>query len=262
MTILKKIVEYKKEEVLIQKNSSNIEEIQDLIKQLPAAKNFSKTLDEYKKNAQIAVIAEVKKASPSKGIIRQDFNHIEIAKSYEKAGAAAISVLTDEKFFHGSIDYLKDIRKISSLPLLRKDFIIDEFQIYQTRSIGADIILLIASVLDKNQLNEYLDLSQELGLSVLLEVHNEQEMDFALEIGAGIIGINNRNLKTFCVDLQNTVNLIKDKNTKNVFIISESGIESCSDINFLKSYGVSGVLIGEAFMKKQNIETAFNNLIK
>ncbi len=262
MTILKEIIEYKKKEVLHQKQALDFAELECLIKELPRPKNFCKMLRDYKQKNEIALIAEIKKASPSKGVIREDFNHLEIARAYEKAGAAAISVLTDEKFFQGKIEYLKDIRRISDLALLRKDFIIDEFQIYQTRSIGADIILLIASALDKNQLKDYFNLSEELGLSVLLEIYNQAELDFALEINAKIIGINNRDLKTFKVDLQNTVNLIKDKNFENAFIISESGIKTGSDIKFLKEYGVCGVLIGETFMKEENIERVFQSLIK
>ncbi len=262
MTILKKIIEHKKEEVVQQKKLQSIVQFQAMVEEIGPARNFCEVLENYRQKGEIAVIAEVKKASPSKGVIRQDFNHIEIARAYEKAGAAAISVLTDHGFFQGSIEYLKDIRKTSGLPLLRKDFIIDEFQIYQTRSIGADIILLIASVLGKDQLKDYLCLSQELGLNVLLEVHNRQEFDFALETGVKIVGINNRDLKTFKVDLQNTVRIIKDRALENTFIISESGIETSPDIRYLKKNGVNGVLIGEAFMKQENIETAYNNLIK
>jgi len=262
MTILKEILEYKKEEVLQQKEYQNIAEIIESAKSTPAPKNFYKTLEEYRQKGKFALIAEVKKASPSKGVIKEDFNHIEIAEIYEKAGAAAISVLTDEKFFQGKPGYLADIREISGLPLLRKDFIIDEYQIYQTRNIGADIILLIASALSQNQLRDYLNLSEELGLSVLLEVHNREEYDFALEAGARLIGINNRDLKTFKVDLQTTAGLIKDGLSKDVFVISESGIKDRMDIEFLKRHGVSGALIGEALMKEEDIETAVNNLIK
>ncbi len=262
MTILKEIIEYKKEEIAGQKHAIGMTELQNVIKETPAAIDFCKILEDYRKKKEIAVIAEVKKASPSKGLIRADFNHIEIARAYEKAGAAAISVLTDEKFFQGKIDYLKDIRKISGKPLLRKDFIIDEFQIYHTRSLGADIILLIASALDKNRLRDYLDLSKELGLNVLLEVHDREEFEIAREFEAKIIGINNRNLKTFEVDLQTTLDLIRDEKLKDTFIISESGIKDSRDIRLLRARGVNGVLVGETFMKQENIEAAFQNLIK
>ncbi|HSA07178.1 MAG TPA: indole-3-glycerol phosphate synthase TrpC [Candidatus Gastranaerophilales bacterium] len=262
MTILQKIIENKKQEVLIQKKCCNIEELKISIQNLPALKSFCNILNEYKKFDKIAVIAEVKKASPSKGVIRQDFNHIQIAKAYQKAGAAAISVLTDEKFFQGKIQYLTEIKEIVDLPVLRKDFIIDEFQIYQTRSLKADIILLIASVLEEKQLKDYFDLSKELGLDVLLEVHDQKEFDIALKTGAKIIGINNRNLNTFEVNIQNTINIIKDKNLDDVFIISESGIKTASDVKFLKENKVSGVLVGESLVNKENIEIALHNLIK
>lgn len=258
MTILREIIEFKKEEVLEQKRLCSVQDFENIIKELPTAKDFNEAL----KSKSPAIIAEVKKASPSKGVIREDFNPVQIAQIYEKMGAAAISVLTDEKYFQGKIDYLKDIRKICELPLLRKDFIVDEFQVYQTRAIGADIILLIAAALDKKQLKDYFSLSKELGLNVLMEVHDEQELDAALDVGAEIIGINNRNLKTFEVNLQTTVNLIKTGNLKDKLIISESGIKNTSDIKFLLEQGVHGFLIGETLLKENNIETTFANLIK
>lgn len=258
MTILREIIEFKKEEVLEQKRLCSVQDFENIIKELPTAKDFNEAL----KSKSPAIIAEVKKASPSKGVIREDFNPVQIAQIYEKMGAAAISVLTDEKYFQGKIDYLKDIRKICELPLLRKDFIVDEFQVYQTRAIGADIILLIAAALDKKQLEDYFCLSKELGLNVLMEVHDEQELDAALDVGAEIIGINNRNLKTFEVNLQTTVNLIKTGNLKDKLIISESGIKNTSDIKFLLEQGVHGFLIGETLLKENNIETTFANLIK
>ena len=262
MTILQEIIEFKKEEVLKQKQFCSVQDFENKIKELPAVKSFYSTLKDFKQNEKTAVIAEVKKASPSKGVIREDFDYIEIAKTYEKFGAAAISVLTDEKFFQGKIKYLTDIKKITRLPVLRKDFIIDEFQVYQTRGMGADIILLIAAALDKKQLEDYFCLSKELGLEVLLEVHDEKEFDDALEVGAEIIGVNNRNLKTFEVSLQITINLIKSRMLTNKFIISESGIKDNSDIKYLQSYGVAGFLIGETLLRKKNIDITLSNLIK
>lgn len=262
MTILKEIIENKKQEVMLQKKAADFLQIEELIKNSSPVINFYSILEDCRQKKNTAVIAEIKKASPSKGVIKKDFDHNKIAKIYEKAGAAAISVLTDEKFFQGNLKYLKDIKKVSVLPVLRKDFIIDEFQIYQTRSIGADIILLIASALNKSQLKDYLKLSEELGLNVLLETHTEKEFEFALEIGAKIIGINNRDLKTFAVDLQHTANIIKGKNLEGAHIISESGIKTSSDIKFLKSKGVSAILIGEAFMKEDDIEKAFYKLVR
>lgn len=262
MTILHQIIEYKKQEVSKQKKSFSIADFQDLIQEFGSKQSFYEVLNQYKQEQKMALIAEVKKASPSKGVICQDFNHIEIAKTYQKAGAAAISVLTDEKFFQGAIQYLIDVKKIVDVPVLRKDFIIDEFQIHQTAAMGADIILLIASALDKSQLKDYFDLSKELNLDVLLEVHDESEFDTALEMGAPIIGINNRNLKTFEVNLHTTVDLIKGRNLKDVFIISESGIQTSSDVNLLKNHGVSGILVGETLIKSNDIESIVISLLK
>ena len=261
MTILNTILEYKKTEVEQQKKLCSLEELKSKCKNFPASKSFLNILEKYREENKIALIAEVKKASPSKGIIRENFNPVEIAKIYESSGAAAVSVLTDEKFFQGSIQYLKDIKDKISLPVLRKDFIIDEYQIYQTREMRADIILLIAAAMEKQQLKDFYFLSKKLGLDVLLEVHNKNEFDYALEIGANIIGINNRNLKTFEVDLNNTVNLIKDTNLNNKYIISESGIQTKNDVKLLYENNVSGILVGETLVKSENIEQAVSNLL-
>ncbi len=262
MTILQKIVEYKKIEVLDQKKNCKYKNTDSSAKDNSEANDFIKALEEHKQKNQLAVIAEVKKASPSKGVICKEFNHLKIAKIYQKVGAAAISVLTDENFFMGKPEYLSDIKKISNLPILRKDFIIDEFQIYQTKQLGADIILLIASILDKKQLKDYMDLSQELNLDILLEVHDNKEFDLALESGAKIIGINNRCLKTFEVNINNTLELIKGRKLNDIYIISESGINNSTDISILKENGVSGILVGEALMNKESIEKAYYNLIR
>lgn len=262
MTILETILEHKKFEVENQKKLCSTEELIIKCKDVPETKSFSTILKNNKDNNIMSLIAEVKKASPSKGVIKEDFNYLEIAASYQKAGAAAISVLTDEKFFQGSIKYLKDIKKVAEIPVLRKDFIIDEYQIYQTREMGADIILLIASALEKAQLKSFYDLSKELGLDVLLEVHGKEELDFAMEINANIIGINNRNLKTFEVNLYNTINLITDTKLNNKYVISESGITTSEDVCLLKSYGVDGILVGESLIKSFDIEKSVINLLK
>jgi len=262
MTILDTILKYKKTEVENQKKLCSIDELINKCKNFPETNSFLNILKKNKENKKISLIAEVKKASPSKGIIKEDFNHVEIAQIYQNAGASAISVLTDEKFFQGSIQYLKDIKKISKIPVLRKDFIIDEYQIYQTREMCADIILLIAAALEKNQLIDFYKLSKKLGLDVLLEVHDKEEFDFALEINVDIIGINNRNLKTFEVSLDNTINLIKELKLNNKYIISESGITTFDDVSFLKSYGVDGILVGESLIKSVDIEKSIINLLK
>lgn len=261
MNFLSKILIYKELEVQKQKIELDIDELKSICRNSPPAKSLIKKLKEASSNNKLSLIAEIKKASPSKGLIREDFNPEEIAFAYQNAGASAISVLTDEKFFKGSIQYLKAVKKVVDLPLLRKDFIIDPYQIYQTRAIGADIILLIASALKPEKLEEFHNLSREIGLEVLLEVHDRQELDLALSIGAEIIGINNRNLETFEVSIQNTVDLVQDRDISEKFIISESGIADYSDIVTLKSAGVSGVLIGESFMRQENIEAAVHNLM-
>ena len=262
MTILDTILEYKKFEVENRKKICSFNELKNKCKNLPENKSLLNALKLAKINKKIALIAEVKKASPSKGIIKADFNPSEIAKIYQKAGATAISVLTEEKFFLGSIEYLKEIKKIVDIPVLRKDFIIDEYQIYETRETGADIILLIASALEKTQLKDFYILSKDLGLDILLEVHNKEEFDFALEINADIIGINNRNLKTFEVNLNTTIDLIKDIKLNNSCIISESGINTNKDVRLLQSYGADGILVGESLIKSVNIEKSVRDLIK
>lgn len=262
MTILDTILEYKKAEVENQKKLCTIDELINKCKNLPETKSFFNILKKNRAGRKISLIAEVKKASPSKGVIKENFNHVEIAEIYQKAGASAISVLTDKKFFQGSIQYLKDIRQIVKIPVLRKDFIIDKYQIWQTREMGADIILLIASALEKNQLKDFYSMSKELGLDVLLEIHDREELDFALEIDANIIGINNRNLKTFKISLNHTVDLIKDIKLNNKFIISESGIENSQNVSFLKAYGVDGILVGESLIKSIDIEKSVINLLE
>lgn len=263
MNFLNKILDYKKLEVEEQKAESGLctVELNELCQHLHSPISFKKALEQCRLNNKTALIAEVKKASPSKGLIREDFMPVEIAKAYEKSGATAISVLTDRQFFQGAIEYLKDVKKEVKIPVLRKDFIIDPFQIYQTRLMGADIILLIASALEFSVLKDFYQLAKELQLDVLLEVHNEEEFEQALEIDADIIGINNRNLKTFEVSLDATVNLIKNRELNNKFIISESGITKNSDIIYLKNNGVAGVLVGESLMRNENIEKAVVELL-
>lgn len=262
MNFLDRIIEYKKEEVAFQKKSTDINELKSLCKEKTSSISFIEKLKVAKQSNKIALIAEVKKASPSKGLIRADFNPVEIAKIYQQSGASAISVLTDEKSFQGSIQYLIDVKKNINLPVLRKDFIIDPFQVYQTRAMGADIILLIASALTEEKLVELYKLSKAIGLEVLLEVHDRKEFNFALNMKAEIIGINNRNLETFEVSISNTIDLINDRDISEKFIISESGISSYDDISKLKNAGVSGALIGESFMRQDNIQQAIHNIMQ
>lgn len=203
------------------------------------------------KNQDISFICEVKKASPSKGIIDEEFPYTTIAKEYEAAGASCISVLTEPAFFKGCDSYLTEIRQVVSLPLIRKDFIVDPYQIYQSKVIGADCILLICAILDESKLKEYLELCNQLGLSVLVEAHDEEEVLKAIACNARIIGVNNRDLKTFHVDINNSVSLRKLVPLDTLFI-AESGIQSALDIEVLRNANVNGVLIGETLMRAKD----------
>ena len=208
----------------------------------------------------IALIAEVKKASPSAGIICKDFDPVKIAKEYEAAGASCLSVLTDEKFFQGSLDYLRQIRAAVKIPLLRKDFIIDERQILEAIEWGADAILLIVAILSDEQLAKFHSLATEAGLAVLVEVHNEAELERALKISPALIGVNNRDLKTFKVDLATTEKLAK-KIPAGTILIAESGIHFRADVERLKKCGAKAILVGESLMKNGEIQTKVRELM-
>jgi indole-3-glycerol phosphate synthase len=199
-------------------------------------------------NADQAIIAEIKKASPSAGMISEDFDPVQKAKDYEAFGAVALSILTEEDFFMGSMQYLKDVKAITSLPILRKDFMIDEYQIYEAKLIGADCILLIASILEDQQLTDFVQLAETLELDYLIEVHDEVELKRVEHFENAIIGVNNRNLKTFSVDLKNSVLLKEYFSGKNIFV-AESGIKSQEDLNYLKENDIHVFLIGESLMR-------------
>ena len=209
----------------------------------------------------IKLIAEVKKASPSRGVIRPDFDPTRIAQIYADNGAAAVSVLTEARYFMGSLDHLADIRKaLQKLPLLRKDFIVDPYQVYESRAYGADALLLIAAILTSDTLKELLDLSHELSMGCLVEVHNEVEIEIALNIGAKMLGINNRDLKTFEVDLTTTERL-RPLIPLDKIVVSESGIKDRSDIDRLRASGINAVLVGEALMSAPNIAARMRDLL-
>lgn len=260
--ILDKILEQKKIEVAERKTTRPIAELRAKLAGVPAPLDFAATLHRNE-NELPAIIAEVKKASPSKGLIRPDFDPVSIAKSYESAGASAISVLTDEKFFQGSLDYLSLVKASVSLPVLRKDFLIDEYQAYEARAYGADAVLLIVAALEEDILVQLFECVQNLGMTALVEVHNESEMETALSIGAGLIGINNRNLYTFDVSLDTTARLMRNAECRmqNVRIVSESGIFTRSDLERLSEIGADAVLIGEALMREHDIEAKLKELI-
>lgn len=256
--ILDKILSEKKIEVAKRQVEMPIRELKSKVSDAPMPLDFSKRL--VRNSAGIpAVIAEVKKASPSKGIIRADFDPVAIAKAYEAAGASAISVLTDEKFFQGSLSYLRQIKSTVSLPVIRKDFIIDEYQVFEARTAGADAILLIVAALEKDTLAELMNRATEIGMQCLVEVHNESEMEVALDVGAPLIGINNRNLQTFEVTLDTTARLLPM--IPRAKTVSESGIFTRADMEMLGKMGVDAVLIGEALMREQDIEAKLRELI-
>lgn len=211
------------------------------------------------KKTGMSFICEVKKASPSKGLIAPDFPYKEIAREYEKAGAAAISVLTERDYFKGSPAYAEDIARTVHTPVLRKDFIIDEYQVYEARAIGAAAVLLICAVLDDDRLCRYLQLAHDLGLSALVEAHDEEEVKRALAAGAGIVGVNNRNLKDFTVSLDNSIHL-RPLVPKDVVFVAESGIKTASDVGTLYRHGVDAVLIGETFMRSDDKIGMLNTL--
>lgn len=247
--ILDDIVATQKIRIEHEKKEKNIKVLKQEVLSLPLSEKFF--FEETLKDKDFSFICEIKKASPSKGIIVEDFPYTNIAKEYEQAGATAISVLTEPNFFKGSDKFLKDVADIVNIPILRKDFIIDEYQIYQAKLIGADAILLICAILDEKILNKFLNIANNLKLSCLVETHNEYEIKMALNSEAKIIGINNRDLKTFRVDIKTSLELQKFI-PKNKILISESGIKTVQDIKILKENGFNGVLIGESIMLSKN----------
>lgn len=226
---------------------------------LAALVNSPFSFENALKTDDMSFICEVKKASPSKGIISEHFPYLEVAREYERAGAAAISVLTEPAFFLGSDVYLKEIKQEVKLPVLRKDFTIDPYQIYEAKLLGADAVLLICAILDTGTIREYIKTADLLGLSCLVEAHDEKELSSALEAGARLIGVNNRNLKTFEVDLNNSVRLRKLVPEDRIFV-SESGIKTPGDISLLGKNGTNAVLIGETLMKSGNISEELKQL--
>lgn len=256
--ILSKIIQEKKRQVEEAKKMITPSELIEQVSKLYTKSSFKKNIS---RGHNVNLIAELKKASPSKGIIRGDFNPVKIALTYQAQGASAVSVVTDERFFEGRLKYLKEVKETVTIPVLRKDFIIDEYQVYESALWGADAILLIADILTTEELKKFLDLSKDLGMDVLCEVHNEEDIQKALEAGASIIGINNRDLHTFKVDVTTTQRLIRSI-PDNKVKVSESGIKTYEDIMFLKSIGVNAVLIGEAFMEADDIAAKVREILR
>ena len=255
--ILDEIVASKKEELTETRRSIPLADQKRRAADAGPTRGFGRALA---LGTAMRLIAEVKKASPSKGVIRPDFHPVRIAEAYERAGASCISVLTERKYFQGSLDYLGAIRQAVGLPLLRKDFIIDDYQIVEARAAGADAVLLIAACLDRRQLEEYLGIAAELGLDVLVESHTVRELDASLRAGAQIIGINNRDLGSFAVSLETTFAMLKDIPDDRI-VVSESGIRTRSDVVRLEQAGVDAVLVGESLMREQDIAKKVKELL-
>jgi len=256
--ILSRIIEEKRKVIEEAKRVRPQDELVHEVKNICVKSTFKKNVS---RPHHVNLIAEIKKASPSKGILRGDFNPVKIAVTYQANGASAISVLTDERFFEGRLEYIKKVKENVSLPVLHKDFIIDEYQIYESVSAGADAILLITELLSAGELSRFYNLATSLGLDVLVEVHNEEDVEKALSTDAAIIGINNRDLHSFKIDIGLTQKLIR-RIPQNKIRVSESGIKTYEDVMFLKSLGVNAVLIGELFMEADDIAAKMREVMR
>lgn len=258
-SILEKIRSYKIEEIKLLRSRYSLNALEDIIREQPLPKGFENSLKGASSKGY-GLIAEVKKASPSKGIIREDFTPLELAKAYETGGATCISVLTDFPSFEGKGDYLRVISKAVNLPTLRKDFMLDPHQIYESRSLGADCILLILAMIDDSLARELEDVALTLGMDILVEVHDGDELERALKLKSNLIGINNRNLNTFHVTLDTSLELIKEI-PEGVHVVSESGLFAKEDLDLLAEQGIRSFLIGESLMRKQDIVSATRSLL-
>jgi indole-3-glycerol phosphate synthase len=259
--ILDEIAAKTKERVAEQKKRIPLENLQDACAKILEQENREQmpAFEQALRAPGITFICEVKKASPSKGVIAEDFPYVEIAEAYEQAGAGCISVLTEPYYFQGRDEYLMEIKSKVNIPVLRKDFVVDEYMIYEAKRMGADCILLICAILTQEQLKAYYDLATSLGLSVLVETHDAEEIQRAVDIGAKIIGVNNRNLKDFTVDFNNSIRL-RHLVPKECIFVSESGIKTGEDIKALRQAGVDAVLIGETMMRGGNKKEALARL--
>jgi indole-3-glycerol phosphate synthase len=255
--MLGKIVDYKKEELKRTKKAVPVSGLEARIARRAEPLDFAAAL----KGDGVSLITEIKKASPSKGVLIRNFDPSALARAYADNGAAAVSVLTESRYFGGHIDHLAEVREAVDIPLLRKDFIFDPYQVYESQAFGADALLLIVAILKQEQLDELLALSRELGLSCLVEVHNESEIERALQSGAQIIGINNRNLNTFKVDF-NTTQRLRRLIPADKIVVSESGVSSRQDIDNLKNLGVNAALVGEALLTAADMKAKLKELVK
>ena len=255
--ILDKIVAKKRKEIAESRARTPLASVQQSAADAPSPKDF---LGALQASQGIGLIAEIKKASPSKGLIREDFDPPSIAKTYTAHGASCISILTDETFFQGSLSYLQQIRAIVDTPLLRKEFILDTYQIYEARAAGADAVLLIAEILTATELAHFSDLAQQLGMVALIELYDPDNLPAVLATGTPLIGVNNRDLRTFEVDLGHTVRL-RDQIPENILLVGESGIHSREDALYLQEHGVNAMLVGESLMREENIGSAVDRLL-
>lgn len=246
--ILNKILAVKAQEVAAAKPVKPLHQLRNEAEQAEPPRDFTGAIRARIAAGKAAVIAEIKKASPSKGILREDFRPDEIAASYARHGAACLSVLTDEQFFQGSANFLQQARAACALPVLRKDFIVDEYQVYQARAMGADAILLIAAALNVRQMQAFEALAHSLGMAVLVEVHDSVELDNALQLTTPLVGVNNRNLRTFEVSLQTTLDLLPRVPAERI-VVTESGILTAADVKLMRGHRVNAFLVGEAFMR-------------
>ncbi|WP_037585743.1 indole-3-glycerol phosphate synthase TrpC [Stenoxybacter acetivorans] len=258
---LSQIITTKTQEVLAAAAKEPLADIRAKAQDRPPARDFIGAIQSKHQNRQIAVIAEVKKASPSKGIIREDFHPVSIAQAYERGGAACLSVLTDEKYFQGDALYLYQARRATKLPVLRKDFMIDPYQIYQARTWDADAVLLIAAILEREQLLEMESIAHELGMAVLLELHHESELEKCRGMKTPLWGINNRDLTTFKVNLKTSLRMMSKPELQGKTVVTESGITSVDDIRMMRNQGIHTFLIGETLMRADNIEAELSNLL-
>jgi indole-3-glycerol phosphate synthase len=259
MSVLDKICADKREHVDLKMRQTPLSELEKLVEQTPPTRPFITQLEEFSEKGT-ALITEVKKASPSKGVIRADFDPVKIADTYQDNGAACLSVLTDEPYFQGHDDYFTAVREATGIPMLRKDFMIDPYQIYESRILGADCILLIMACLDDAMATDLYVLSIQLGMDVLIEVHDAEELDRALNLNPVMIGVNNRNLKTLDVDLNTGLELARHM-PDNVLKVAESGISSKEEISRFKDAGYNAFLVGESLMREDDIGTALQKLL-
>lgn len=246
--ILQRILQTKQQEIAERSAQRSLAQVQELAIAADPVRGFLRAMQSKIQAGQAAVIAEIKKASPSKGVIRADFDPPSIAQSYARGGAACLSVLTDKPYFQGHENYLQAARAACTLPVIRKDFMIDPYQIYEARAIGADCILLIVSALNDQQLNELYTLAIELGMDVLIEVHDRDELRRTIPLNAPLIGINNRNLRTFVTSLNTTLDLLAEV-PSNTLLVTESGIHTQADVQLMRAHQVNAFLVGEAFMR-------------